>query len=300
MYVITGATGHTGSIVAEKLLAKGEKVRVIGRDSKRLEPLVRKGAEASIGRVEDTAALTKAFSGARAVYAMIPPAPADPDPLAHSERVGESLTTALRESGVRHVVVLSSIGADKPDKTGPVLGLRALEQKISRISSLNALFLRPAYFLENMLPQIQVIQQMGNMLGPLRADLKYPMIATRDIGNYAADALFRLEFTGQRTQELLGAADRSYEEAAAIIGKTIGNPGLAYMQVPPEQLRPALVQMGMSSRMVDLLLEMSDSINNGYMAALEKRSPQNTTPTTLEQFISEIFAPAFKAKAASA
>src|SRR6185295_17497911 len=155
MYVIAGATGNTGSVVAEKLLAKGEKVRVIGRDAKRLEPFVRKGAEAFIAHVEDAAALTKAFMGTRGVYAMIPPAPADPDPSAYQDRVSESLATALGQSGVRHTGVLSSVGVDKPDKTGPVLGLRRLEQKISAIPGLNALFLRPAYFLENMLPQIQ-------------------------------------------------------------------------------------------------------------------------------------------------
>jgi uncharacterized protein YbjT (DUF2867 family) len=65
MYVITGATGQTGNEVAEKLLAKGEQVRVIGRSAKRLEPFVKKGAEAFVADITDTGALTKAFSGAK-------------------------------------------------------------------------------------------------------------------------------------------------------------------------------------------------------------------------------------------
>ena len=38
MIVIVGATGHTGRPAAEALLAKGEKIRAVGRDAKKLEP----------------------------------------------------------------------------------------------------------------------------------------------------------------------------------------------------------------------------------------------------------------------
>ena len=300
MYVITGATGHTGSVIAEKLLAKGEKVRVLGRDAKRLERFVRKGAEAFTANVEDAAALAKAFSGASGVYAMIPPALADPDPRGYQERVSDALVAALRQSGVPYAVVLSSVGAEKPEKTRPILGLRSLEQKVNGIAALNALYLRAAYFLENFLPQIQAIQTMGNMGGPLRPDVQVSMIATRDIGAYAADALTRGEFKGKQTQELLGAEDSTCSRVASAIGRAIGKPGLTYAQLPPEQLKPILMQMGMSAAMADLLLEMSKSINEGYIRPLEKRSPKNTTLTTVDQFAAEVFAPAFKAKAATA
>ena len=91
MYVITGATGQTGNEVAEKLLAKGEQVRVVGRSGKRLEPFVKKGAEAFVADITDTGALTKAFSGAKGVYAMIPPDVSAPDVLAHYQRVRRRL-----------------------------------------------------------------------------------------------------------------------------------------------------------------------------------------------------------------
>ena len=65
MYVILGASGHTGSIIAASLQLKGEKVRVLGRDAGRLQRFVRKGAEAFTANLSDAAALTKAFSGAR-------------------------------------------------------------------------------------------------------------------------------------------------------------------------------------------------------------------------------------------
>src|SRR5271163_3231149 len=73
MYVILGASGNTGSIIANFLLLKGEKVRVVGRDAGRLQRFVDKGAEAFTADLSDAAALTKAFSGARAAYLLLPP-----------------------------------------------------------------------------------------------------------------------------------------------------------------------------------------------------------------------------------
>jgi uncharacterized protein YbjT (DUF2867 family) len=300
MYVVIGATGHTGRVVTEKLLAKGEKVRAVGRDATRLEPLKQKGAEAFLADVTDAGELAKAFSGAKAVYAMVPPNMSAPNVRDYQERVNDALAAAIEKNGVQYAVVLSSFGADKPDKTGPVVGLHNLEKKIGAVAGVNALYLRAGYFMENILPQVGVIQSFGNMAGPLRPDLPVAMIATRDIGAFAAEALLKLDFQGKRTHELLGARDVTYAEVAKTIGAAIGKPSLAYMQLPAAQLKPALTQMGMSSSMADLLLEMSEALNSGYMKPLEPRSPQNTTPTTLETFVAEYFVPAFRGKAARA
>jgi len=139
---------------------------------------------------------------------------------------------------------------------------------------------------------------MGMMAGPLKGDLSLPMIATRDIGEYAAGTLAKLNFSGKQTRELLGARDVTMKEAALIVGKAIGKAGLSYTNAPAMMLKPAMVGMGMSGNVVDLLLEMSDALNSGHMVALEKRSAENTTPTTLEWFATNVFAPAFNGKAA--
>ena len=139
----------------------------------------------------------------------------------------------------------------------------------------------------------------GSVAGPLRPDLKVPMIATRDIGAAAADALLRLDFRGKQTRELLGERDLDYAEVASIIGDGIGKPGLGYIQMPDEQMKPALVQMGMSENFVGLLLEMAGSLNTGHMRALEPRSARNTTPTPYETFVAEEFMPAYKQQAAA-
>ena len=300
MYVVAGATGHTGNVVAEALLGRGEKVRVIGRTAERLKALAAKGAEPFAADLADAAGLAKAFAGAKAVYVMLPPNLASSDYPSFQKRVTDAIVAALRSTGVSHAVTLSSIGADKPDKTGPVLGLHYLEEELNRIDALNVLHLRAGYFMENTLAQTGIIQNMGMAVGPLHPDLKLPMIATRDIGEAAADILLSLDFRQKETRELLGQRDISMSEVAQSIGSAIGKPGLRYIQAPDEQVRPALVQLGVSSNMAGLLLEMSASLNSGYMRALEQRSAKNTTPTSYETFVREQFLPQYRGKSAAA
>jgi len=300
MYVVIGATGHTGGVVAEKLLAKREKVRVVGRDERRLEGLKQQGGEAFVGDVTDANAMARAFSGADAAYLMIPPNIVSPNVRAYMERVSDAFASALEKNGVRYAVVLSSFGADKQDKTGPILGLHSLEQRLEAIPGLNVLFLRAGYFAENILAQVGIIQSLGRMVGPVRVDLPLPMIATRDIGAAAAELLERRDFQGKQRRELLGSRDVSYAQVAKVVGAAIGKPDLTYLQAPAAQIKPALMQMGMSANMADLLLEMSEGLNSGHILPLEPRSAQNTTPTSIETFVTEVFVPAYGTKAARA
>jgi uncharacterized protein YbjT (DUF2867 family) len=300
MIAITGATGNTGSVIAEKLLAAGVKVRVIGRDAGRLARFVAKGAEAFVADAKDAAGLAKAFAGTEAVYAMMPPNMTTTDPRGDQETTSDALARALADARVTHAVVLSSIGADKPAKTGPVVGLHNLEHKLNAVAGLNAVYLRAGYFMENVLPQAGVIKNFGFVGGPLRGDLKVPMVATRDIGAAAAELLRKRDFTSRQARELLGQRDLSYNEAASVIGKAIGNPGLGYMQLLPEQIKPALTGMGMSAQVADLLLELAESLNARHTVALEPRSAVNSTPTSFETFVAEEFVPRFQGKAATA
>lgn len=300
LYVVLGATGHTGSVVVDNLLKKREKVRAVARSKDRLASLTSKGAEAFAADATDPQALTKAFEGARAAYIMLPLNVAAENIRDLQDRVVNSIATALEKARVSHAVCLSSIGADKESKTGPILGLHQMESRLSRISGLNVLHLRAGYFMENTLPQVNIIKQMGMMGGPVRADLRIPMIATRDIGAAAAEELAKLQFSGKQTRELVGQRDISYTEAARIVGTAIGKPDLKYSQLPPNQVIQALQQMGMSRNMADLLIEMTESLNNGHVRALEARSPANTTPTSYEQFVREVFVPAYQGRAATA
>ena len=300
MYVVTGATGNTGKVTAQRLLAQGQKVRVIGRNADRLQSLAAQGAEPFVADLSDAAALTRAFTGAEGVYLMIPPDLGSENIAAHQAQIADAFASALKQAEVKYAVALSSIGADKPDKTGPVIGLHKFEEKLNQIAGLNVLHLRPGYFMENTLSQAATIRAFGKTAGPLRADLKVPMIATCDIGVAAADALLKKNFSGKQISELLGQRDLDYTEVTAIIAKAINKPDLEYVKLPDEQLRPVLLQLGFSQNLADSLLEMSASLNSGYMKALEKRRSQNTTPTSYETFVNEEFLPVYKAKSKAA
>jgi len=300
MYVITGATGNTGKVAAEALLAKGEKVRVIGRDAKKLEPFVQKGAEAFVGHAEDQAAMTQAFTGAKAVYLVVPAALERDDFRAYQDRISDAYAGAAAKAGVKYAVLLSSIGGSHAEKTGPIVGLHNLEEKMKRIAGLNLLCLRPVNFMENLLMSIDPIRTMGMLPGPYSGDAPFPMIASRDIGAAAGERLARCDFSGHEVRELLGQRDVTMKEAASVIGKAIGKPGLSYMQLPNMVLGPALQQTGLPKSSVALLIEIWDGVNDGLIAPLEKRSANNTTPTTLETFVAEEFVPRFQAKAARA
>ena len=300
MYVVLGATGNTGSVIANSLLLKGERVRVVGRDAARLERFVRKGAEAFTANVTDATALTKALTGARAAYLMLPPNLTSQDYRADQERESDAIAKAAKDSSLRYAVHLSSYGAQAPEGTGPIAGLHSSEQKLNAITGLNVLHLRSGYFMENNLAAIGMIQAMGIFGHALLPDLKHPMIATRDIGDYAAQRILKLDFSGKQTRELLGERDISMNEATSVIARGIGKPDLRYVQFPYEQVQQVLEQMGIPPKTAGQFIEMYKAINEGVVAGLEPRSVENTMLTSFEKFMQDIFVPAYQGKAASA
>jgi uncharacterized protein YbjT (DUF2867 family) len=294
MYVVTGATGNTGRVVANRLLERKKAVRVIGRSKEKLQLLVDRGAEAFVADLSDQATLAKAFTGAEGVYAMIPPSATSPDYRGEQRRVAKAIAGALENAGVTHAVALSSVGADKEAGTGPVAGLHEFEEILNRVAGLNVLFLRAGYFMENTLGQAAAIHAMGYAVGPLRGDLKLPLIATKDIGNTAAERLLALDFTGRQAPELLGQRDLSMDEVTAMIGRALDKPDLKYVQLSNEQTQQTFVQMGMSPNVAGVIVEMAGALNSGHMRALEQRSSRNTTPTSFETFVQEEFVPVFR------
>jgi uncharacterized protein YbjT (DUF2867 family) len=299
MIVVTGATGHTGRPAVEGLLANGEKVRVIGRDAKKLEAFTQKGAEAFVGKVENAAQMSKAFEGATAVYLLIPQE-VDEDYRAYQDRVSDAYLKAITSARVPYVVTLSSLGAQHAEKTGPIVGLHNLEQKLNSVPGLNVLHLRPGPFMENLFMSMEPLRKMGFLPGGTDGDLPVALIATKDIATYAAKRLHARDFSGSSVQELFGPRDVTMKEVTTIVGNAIGKPKLSYMQVPFMMLEPALVQTGMPKQTAKLLIEMWKAGNAGLLAPQEKRSAENSMPTKIESFVAEVFAPAYLAQAASA
>jgi len=296
IYVILGASGNTGSVVADFLLSKGEKVRVVGRDAGRLQRFVEKGAEAFTAELTDVAALAKAFDGARAAYLLLPPVKSRESQALESDAIAK----VVKESGLRYAVHLSSYGAQVAEDTGPLVGLHASEEKLNAISVLNVLHLRAGYFMENNLAAIGMIYGMGLVGNALLPDVKLPMIATRDVGDYAAQRLLHLDFSGKQTRELLGERDLSMPEVTAVIARSIGKPDLRYQQFPYDQVQQALTDLGVPPKGAALYVEMYKAINEQVVVPLEPRSPWNTTPTSFERFVQDVFVAAYRGKAPSA
>lgn len=293
MFVITGATGHIGKVIARELLKKGHKVRVIARHAEHLKELEELGAESFPGNAEDASFLTKAFRGATAVFTMNPPNPRAEDFRKYQRKIADALESAVREVKTPHVVNLSSIGAEVPEGTGPIAGLHYQEQKLNELEATNILHLRPAYFMENSLMNIPIIKSMGVNGSPMRPDLAIPMIATIDIGTHAAQRLNRLDFHGKSVQYLLGQRDLNMVEATKIIGTSIGKPDLQYVQFPYEEALAGMVQAGLSRSVAESYVEMARAFNEGLIKPVS-RTPQNTTPTSMEKFAEKVFASAYK------
>jgi len=295
MIAITGATGHTGSLVATQLLRQGEKVRAIGRSEERLRALKGKGAEIAPGDQADQAFLTKAFSGADAVYLLLPPKVDAEDFRGFQKKLTATAVRALTDSRVRKVVLLSSFGAELESGTGPVLGIHEAERQIGNIAHLDALFIRAAYFMENTLMMLSMIKNQGIMGNPAAPDKKFSLVATRDIASYAAKVLSARNFTGHAAHDLYGD-QLSFNEIAAVLSTKLALPGLKYVQFPAEQAVAAMVGMGMSKSMAAGMAELSVSVGQGKLHPTNVPDGAPNAPTRFAQFVDEVFVPAYRAQ----
>jgi uncharacterized protein YbjT (DUF2867 family) len=284
MYVITGATGNIGSKIAARLISQGKPVRLIGRSEDSLKKMISGKAERNIGTLEDAGFLTKAFTGATAVFAMIPPNVTAADIRAYQNNVGRNIVTALKNAGVKHVVSLSSIGAHLPERAGVVQGLYDFEQMLNKLDKTNVIHLRAGYFMENLFSAIESIKKY-NMIGtPIKADLAFPLVATKDIAGVAAEKMLKLNFKGKSVEYVLGPEDTTYNEITQVIADRLGKPDLNYMETSYDDTRDYFIKGGISESFADGIIEMTKGMNEGIIFEDIKRTPRNTTPTRLEEF----------------
>lgn len=294
MITLIGATGHTGRAAAERLLDDGEKIRVIGRTAARLQPLVDRGAEAAVGEVTDFPFLTRAFTGADAVYVMFPPDYSEPDYYGRYEQVGQAFAEALAAANVTHAVLLSSIGAELPAGTGPIVGLHRQEARLQALPGLNLLILRPGAFYENQLSTLGLIRHQGINGGAEAPDTPMNMIAAADVGVAAAAALRARDFSGVGVRELTGPRVLTPREITRIIGERIGKPDLPYIQFDPEAFVSGVQQAtGFPTPLVELFLEMGQAFNAGLIKTHAPRTPETTGATTFEQWTDRVVVPAY-------
>jgi uncharacterized protein YbjT (DUF2867 family) len=264
-YILTGGAGHITKPLALTLLKAGHQVTVIGRSADNLKELEAAGVKPAIGSVEDSQFLIHTFTGADAVYLMIPPIWNPSDWKEAIGDVGKNYATALQQAGVKKAVLLSSVGAHMPDGCGPVSGLHKAEQALKTVPGLDILSLRPGYFYYNFFGNIGMIKNAGIIGSNFGGnDNKIILSSTDDIAAAAADALQDLSFSSFSVRYLV-SDELSTTELAQKIGNTIGQPNLPWVVFTDEQAEQGMLGAGLPAENTRNYVEMGSAIRSGQM-----------------------------------
>lgn len=264
IYAVAGVSGHTGSVAADTLLAQGHRVRVIVRDAAKGAPWQAKGAEVAVADLKDQAAVTRALTGVAGAFLLLPPVVTTPNPVEDNLALAATLAQAIRAAKLHHVVLLSSIGAQHPSGTGPI---RALHHAERDFAATGAAFtaIRAAYFQENWGSSLGAVGQ-GVLPMFIPADVRYPQVATADIGRTVAGALVEGGTPGKTTIiELAGPRDYTGTEVAAVLSGIVGKP-IAAQVGPLEAVVPTFTSFGIHAASAELYREMYAGIISGRVA----------------------------------
>ena len=260
MYVVFGVTGNTGKVVADTLLSQKKAVRVVVRDAAKGAPWKAQGAEVAVATVDDPASLEKALKGAEGAYILLPPDYGSKDNLGDKVRQVDAFAKAIPASGVKHVVLLSSIGAQHEAGTGPIKSLHAAEKRFAQ-TGVPFTFLRAPYFMENFGASLGSVVSDGVLYAMF--DKKIPMIATRDIGAAAAKLLVEGPGT-PNVVNLHGPGEYAPSDAAAALAKILGKP-VNVVLVPEAGRVGALTAAGLTEDLAKLFAEMNAGIGKGLL-----------------------------------
>ena len=280
MYAVMGVTGQVGAAVAENLLAQGKKIRVVVRNPEKAASWAERGAEIAVAEYTDAAALTEAFRGTEGVFGMIPPyfAPAPGFPEARA--VIAAIKAAIVATRPGRAVYLSTIGAQRGERTGLLMSLHILEEELSRVGVPSA-FLRAGWFMENSLWDVPSAKNEGKIYSFLQPlDKAFPMVATADIGRVGAETLLET-WTENRYIEVAGPKKYSPLEVAAAFSKVLGREVKAVV-VPQETWAEVFVKQGMPADRTANRIEMLAEFNNGWIAFGVPGTEQATGKVELE------------------
>lgn len=293
-YVITGGSGHISRPLAEKLLAAGHDVTVIGRNAENLKPLTDKGAKAAIGSVDDVGFLTQTFTGADAIYTMVPPNMSVSDLKGYIGQIGANYAEAIKASGVKYVVNLSSIGAHMEDGAGPVSGLHRVEQTLNTLTDVAIKHLRPGSFFTNFygnVPMIKGMNILGGNYGP--ANTKLVLAAPVDIAEAAAEELQNLAFSGHSLR-YIASDERTAGDVAKVLGSAVGKPELPWIEFSDADNLGGMKGAGLPEEVAKNYTEMGASIRSGAMQEDYWKNKPTLSKTKLEDFAKD-FAGAYNA-----
>ena len=260
LYVVAGATGHIGSVVAHELAKRGEKVRAIVRSEAKGASLKTAGVELAVGSIDDAAFLTTALTGADGAFLLLPPEMTAPDVRAYQRRVVDVIAKAVEASGIKHVVFLSSLGAQHDSGTGPILGLHWAEQALAKTKAYIT-SMRAANFAENLLGMLPAAKGGGILPNFQREDFGSPVIATKDIGHAVVEELLHPAHKSEIV-DVVGPTEHKPSDMAKALSEALGKP-IQLMSVPAEGHVGAMQHAGFSQHVAELYAEMYHGLNLG-------------------------------------
>jgi uncharacterized protein YbjT (DUF2867 family) len=294
MIVITTPTGQIGSQVLGDLLDSGEQLRVIVRDPAQLPAGVRKDLDVVEGSHGDAAVVNKAFSGADAVFWLVPPDPRAPSVEAAYVGFTRPAAEAFSRHGVGRVVAVTALGRGTPwaDRAGYVTGSLAMDDLIAA-SGVGLRALCNPSFMDNTIRQVPSIRDQGMFFSPIAGDRKLPTVATRDIAAAAARLLLDASWTGFEEVPLLGPEDLSFDDMAEIMSDVLGKE-VRFQRTTFEAYKARFAGFGMSDAMAQGMTDMAWAKNEGLDNGVQ-RTPENSTPTSFRQWAGEVLKPAVTA-----
>ena len=289
-FVVSGSLGNISKPLTEKLVAAGHSVTVISSKTDKTAQIEALGAKAAIGSVEDVAFLTKTFTGADAIYTMVPPNFGAGDWKKYIAGIGENYAEAIHSSGVKNVVNLSSMGAHMPEGCGPVSGLFFVEKALNSLDGVNVKHLRPGFFYPNFLANVGMVKHMGIIGGNYGENATLVIVHPNDIAEVAAEELQALSFKGKSIR-YIASDEKTTSQVAAILGKAIGKPELPWVNFKDEETLGGMLQAGVPEEIAKNYAEMGAAMRSGEMDSDYLKNK----PAVFGKTKFEAFAPVFAA-----
>lgn len=274
--LITGATGNVGSLVVERLIARGDRPRVFARDPEKTRARYGDRVDVFLGDLADAATLKPALRGADAFLLVN----SGPELSARDEAAARAAIAA----GVKHLVKLSSYDAREQNIGTGVW--HAQGESAIRASGIPFTFVQPSGFMSNALFWARSIKAEG-VVRSVTGDGKIPFIHSQDIAEVTTAALTSRAYDGQ-SLPITGPEALSYAEMTAKISAVIGK-RIRYQAISDDEERQRMLERGEAADIVAAHLSIYRAIREGRLATVTDTVERvlGRKPMTFDQWLKE-------------
>jgi NAD(P)H dehydrogenase (quinone) len=275
--VLTGSLGNISKPLAHQLIAKGHSVTVISSKAEKQKDIEVLGAVPAIGKIEDVSFLTNSFSGADAVYCMIPMSMTEIHQQAYMRRIANNYVQAIKQAAVKRIVILSGWSAN-------LIKGENVEDLFTELTDVSVTIMRPGSFYTNFYFSMDLIKgkgfigkyltlrysgllallrgRTGLLMGNYGGDDKIVFVSPKDIAEAVAEELINPP-TEKVKIHYVGSEEMTCNEAAKIIGTAIGKPYLKWVLISDKQMLQGLKMAKMPQELAETMVEMQSVMHSG-------------------------------------